>query len=309
MNNQRLCVKCASPLAPVAVAGLQVEGCPECGGFWFDAEELGRLAKAGPGELGALEHQLDHGAGPRRTADPRGVRLCPGCRVSLRDFEYPWARGIRLDGCPECRGIWVDDGELSRIERTLQFLRRGQPADGGAAPTATSSPTAAAAPSRGARVAASVLLASRCPKCGERNSDAAMVCWACGAHLKERAEGLLCAICHGPMMRFSAHGMSLDGCQGCGGLWLDMGELGSLLQLPATALAGVQSQLGPRQSRPAAAHPPMLSCPACHRAMQEHPYGKGSGVRVDACSECRGVWLDAGELRTLRAFITRQTAG
>ena len=87
---------------------------------------------------------------------------------------------------------------------------------------------------------------------------------------KEGAMTKSCPDCREPLAVTTVAGVAVDGCQGCGGLWLDMGELGSLLQLPPAALAGVQSQLGAREGRPAAAHPPMLPCPACHRAMQEH---------------------------------------
>jgi uncharacterized protein len=36
-----------------------------------------------------------------------------------------------------------------------------------------------------------------------------------------------------------------------------------------------------------------LTCPKCHGAM--HSYERG-GVTVDQCAECRGIFLDRGEL-------------
>jgi len=38
--------------------------------------------------------------------------LCPTCRVSLVMSERS---GIEIDYCPQCRGIWLDRGELDKI--------------------------------------------------------------------------------------------------------------------------------------------------------------------------------------------------
>lgn len=42
----------------------------------------------------------------------------------------------------------------------------------------------------------------------------------------------------------------------------------------------------------------MMQCPRCGVALSERTR---AGVVVDACSRCRGVWLDRGELEMLVA--------
>ena len=37
---------------------------------------------------------------------------CPVCRVSLVMSER---QGIEIDYCPQCRGVWLDRGELDKI--------------------------------------------------------------------------------------------------------------------------------------------------------------------------------------------------
>ncbi len=37
---------------------------------------------------------------------------CPLCNVPMREVER---RGVRIDVCPECRGVWLDGGELDRL--------------------------------------------------------------------------------------------------------------------------------------------------------------------------------------------------
>ena len=43
---------------------------------------------------------------------------CPKCNVSLLMTDK---QGIEVDYCPDCRGIWLDRGELDKIiERSFQ---------------------------------------------------------------------------------------------------------------------------------------------------------------------------------------------
>jgi uncharacterized protein len=37
---------------------------------------------------------------------------CPKCDVTLRMSER---QGIEIDYCPDCRGVWLDRGELDKI--------------------------------------------------------------------------------------------------------------------------------------------------------------------------------------------------
>lgn len=39
--------------------------------------------------------------------------LCPLCRDTT--LEPRFSRGIEVDVCPRCRGLWLDRGELERL--------------------------------------------------------------------------------------------------------------------------------------------------------------------------------------------------
>ncbi len=44
---------------------------------------------------------------------------CPKCYEPLRISDR---QGIEIDYCPDCRGVWLDKGELDKIiERSLQY--------------------------------------------------------------------------------------------------------------------------------------------------------------------------------------------
>lgn len=46
---------------------------------------------------------------------------CPSCIVDLKIVER---QGVEMDYCPQCRGVWLDRGELDKIvERSLDEAR------------------------------------------------------------------------------------------------------------------------------------------------------------------------------------------
>lgn len=38
--------------------------------------------------------------------------LCPVCKVELKMTDR---QGVEIDYCPQCRGVWLDRGELDKI--------------------------------------------------------------------------------------------------------------------------------------------------------------------------------------------------
>lgn len=52
---------------------------------------------------------------------PKDGMLCPLCRVTLMMTHR---QGIEIDYCPQCRGIWLDRGELDKlVERQIMALQ------------------------------------------------------------------------------------------------------------------------------------------------------------------------------------------
>ncbi|WP_343518768.1 zf-TFIIB domain-containing protein [Sphingomonas sp.] len=47
-----------------------------------------------------------------RTPEAVAGMLCPVCKTGLHMSDR---QGIEIDYCPQCRGIWLDRGELDKI--------------------------------------------------------------------------------------------------------------------------------------------------------------------------------------------------
>src|SRR5437762_2861165 len=106
------CPRCQTMLTEVQIGSVRVEGCNGCGGVWFDNAELGAVANTAATDLLALEDQFLPGTfAPQRQTQ----MVCPTCHVALFEFEFPHSPGVRLDACPQCKGVWADDGELQAL--------------------------------------------------------------------------------------------------------------------------------------------------------------------------------------------------
>jgi Zn-finger nucleic acid-binding protein len=66
-----------------------------------------------------------------RSEEQLAAMSCPVCRVPLAMSDR---QGIEIDYCPQCRGVWLDRGELDKI-----IERSGPPASSAPAPAPTPS--------------------------------------------------------------------------------------------------------------------------------------------------------------------------
>jgi Zn-finger nucleic acid-binding protein len=99
-------------------AGLEVDSCPECFGLWLDREELKALL-----QRPELSERLAEPAGETAPVAARaGSRLCPSCHQELSESTLG---EIYIDVCLRCRGIWLDQGELTRAVEQYRQGRRG----------------------------------------------------------------------------------------------------------------------------------------------------------------------------------------
>ena len=101
-------------------------------------------------------------------------------------------------------------------------------------------------------------------------------------------------------------GVEIDQCSECGAIWLDAGELETIVagQAPDEGAAGNISEL---RSRMREVLPPQgavkyRDCPRCAQGMRRTNFGTISGVVVDECMQ-HGVLLDPGEMPAIEAFV------
>jgi Zn-finger nucleic acid-binding protein len=96
------------------------------------------------------------------------------------------------------------------------------------------------------------------------------------------------------MHGWTSSGVELDHCNSCKGLWFDQGELTRHFANLGSEL--VEADLKSGQSTE-------LSCPRCQDAQLTQ--AELDSVAVETCPQCRGIFLDLGEVPELLGAISR----
>ncbi len=105
-----------------------IDYCTGCGGFWLDRGEFMKIVKAGANTVPAKILNTPN----YKESDefkPEGTRNCPRCSVVMPIKEI---KGVNLDFCPQCAGIWFDKNELGDLINNKDAVRdrRGEVYDG-----------------------------------------------------------------------------------------------------------------------------------------------------------------------------------
>jgi Zn-finger nucleic acid-binding protein len=102
----------------------------------------------------------------------------------------------------------------------------------------------------------------------------------------------MCPVCKEPMVVFELEGIAIDHCVGCGGTWLDAGELESITEAAGIATGALERalELSGKGKRT------RLRCPRCPSKLREISIGDERAVLLDRCSNGHGLWFDRGEM-------------
>jgi len=92
------------------------------------------------------------------------------------------------------------------------------------------------------------------------------------------------------------HGEKVDKCPSCGGLFFDKGELDNIIHL-AEVFQMMKMDEEEIDSVPQHEHNRIVHCPHDNSAMTPKDI---AGLTIDVCEECKGIWLDNGEITALK---------
>jgi Zn-finger nucleic acid-binding protein len=116
-----------------------------------------------------------------------------------------------------------------------------------------------------------------------------------------------CPNCQTHLQTINYEGISIETCSKCNGEWLDNAELGKIVRLrevkfdsderraiaESTTITGIVLEDVDRD----------LACPKCGGTTDAVNYGGDSGIIIDRCTTCHGIWLDASELEKIQMLI------
>jgi Zn-finger nucleic acid-binding protein len=98
-----------------------LEQCKKCGGIWFDEMEL---FSARYGEAEKIE-VFDSKSLWTPTNIEKQILRCPLDESELFLFKDRYfLKGIILERCPSCNGIWLNRGDFTKFQQARQELKR-----------------------------------------------------------------------------------------------------------------------------------------------------------------------------------------
>ena len=105
-------------------------------------------------------------------------------------------------------------------------------------------------------------------------------------------------------MIIERHGIELDYCLECQGLWFNAGEL-TMLAAAMDEDIYLPDILNLPVSRENVLQP-QYRCPRCDRKMEKFWMGEKNRILLDRCPVGDGLWFDSGELEDVISFYRQQ---
>ena len=108
-----------------------------------------------------------------------------------------------------------------------------------------------------------------------------------------KSTDFLCPMC--PDSNLSVcelHGTQVCGCGSCAGFLIDGASLSDLVIALRIDYRGKQDKPELLDSHEL---DQFIACPPCGNRMYTHPYHGPGNVVINSCSDCKLIWLDAGE--------------
>ncbi len=119
-KTSQICPSCGANLNSYEVFGIEIEGCPECNGFFLDRDELRKLKdRSIRDSWGNLRWMDDEVEAIEKARIMFSKRICPKCKGVRFLSSIFGDSNIIIDHCPSCHGIWLDKDEFQSI---VQYL-------------------------------------------------------------------------------------------------------------------------------------------------------------------------------------------
>lgn len=121
---------------------------------------------------------------------------------------------------------------------------------------------------------------------------------------RQQRDSRCCPVCQSALKPFRFHEIDTDLCEkGCG-VWFDESEMKRVEE--SDTLENIDHAFPGQYIKQNAKPDPKAQarkCPVDHTPMFNFEWNVGSGIVLDKCETCDGIWMDAGELEGYCKFI------
>ena len=114
------CPRCKHALESMRIGATSVRECPNCGGFWTDAQTFESLC-ADKEEQAAVLNFINAQKFEIRPEAGVSYVPCPDCKQLMNRSNFARSSGVIIDLCKQ-HGVWFDANELPKI---IDFIEHG----------------------------------------------------------------------------------------------------------------------------------------------------------------------------------------
>ena len=104
------CPRDNNHLQPWGIWEIQCKGCPNCRGMWFSYPEVKILYEKRALAVPAQVYSRNEAIYKYKHWESN-IR----CPIDNRQMETYDLESLQIDICPECKGLWLDDGEVEKL--------------------------------------------------------------------------------------------------------------------------------------------------------------------------------------------------
>jgi len=128
------CVNGCGNLYPGQYEGIEIDTCDSCLGIWLDYSELTHIVKTNEKKwdneyIGRVTNQIGKIGVPNKEKE-RTIK-CPKCDEIMPPINYQYSSGVIVNKCKSNHGIWLDSGEIEKIQIYMEKWREKAKNEGG----------------------------------------------------------------------------------------------------------------------------------------------------------------------------------
>lgn len=116
-----------------------------------------------------------------------------------------------------------------------------------------------------------------------------------------------CPKCNVELKEILYEGVTVDTCPSCEGEWLDKNDISTIIDARTVVFTNdeIDKVKGVREPVVVQIMQPLkpVLCPRCNIQMKQINYSYSTGIIVDRCPRCEGIWLGKDELEHIQIVM------
>lgn len=113
------CHSCGTEMTTENYEEISIDVCPVCQGVWLDKGELEQIMRIreerfDQSNIDQVSLKCDVTRIP--VGELKREVVCPKCGLLMNPVNFSYCSGIIIDKCPSDDGVWLDKGEIEKIQ-------------------------------------------------------------------------------------------------------------------------------------------------------------------------------------------------